>query len=702
MGRRSGYLLDDWLVDPQMSTLSREEAQVRLELRVMQVLLCLIHHANTLVSREMLIQEVWHGGIITDNAINRIIGLLRQHLQDNPREPRFIKTVPKQGYVLIAKVRETTLDDDSQDEPLPAKLADAETDQKIAAGGSKWGYLGGAFGVLAAGIASWLYLAPAQENPQLELTDVAIRRLTPLTSLNGQEVDPSLSPDGSMLAFSYRELNADKWHIELMALGDRVIKTIPVVDDYSLRYPAWRHDGKALAYLAFSETQGCRIMVTELTEEGMRSRIVSQCHQTTQSTSIAWSPSNRSLFYVDAEGVEGFKRVFLLSLSDGRRQQLSQPHVVGRGDYALALSPDGHSLAVLRSINWFDTQILLFDIESGDWQNLQRVGYPLRSIAWDKGGNALVYRGEEGQLHRLQLKPRKLTRLTSVLQEINSPSANSAGRMAAVVGELFEEEIWFWSSPFDEASKPQRFVASSRRDTAGTLRHDGKELIFVSNRSGLPQLWRRDEQGTEKQLSRLSTFSHIDELSYSADDKLVAGSLNQQVFVLNPENGDLKFFPQLGNVRNVSWGRSSNELLAAVSVDGRWQINSLLLDSGDQQPLLTDGFSAKYAADGTLYFTRLYKKGIWRLKQGVEELFYDQYTPHFGSSWQLASEALWLLRPNDNAMGILKIDLHTGKREGRDIPMEKVSPRLLSVTDDGQISLALLGPANTDIVEVIN
>ncbi|MGX2954704.1 TolB family protein [Shewanella sp. JL219SE-S6] len=170
-------------------------------------------------------------------------------------------------------------------------------------------------------------------------------------------------------------------------------------------------------------------------------------------------------------------------------------------------------------------------------------------------------------------------------------------------------------------------MASSRRDTAGTLRHDGKELIFVSNRSGLPQLWRRDEQGTEKQLSRLSTFSHIDELSYSADDKLVAGSLNQQVFVLNPENGELKFFPQLGNVRNVSWGRSSNELLAAVSVDGRWQINSLLLDSGEQQPLLTDGFSAKYAADGTLYFTRLYKKGIWRLKQGVEELFYDQYTP---------------------------------------------------------------------------
>lgn len=224
MGRRSGYLLEDWLVDPQMSTLSREEAQVRLELRVMQVLLCLIHHANTLVSREMLIQEVWHGGIITDNAINRIIGLLRQHLQDNPREPRFIKTVPKQGYVLIAKVRETTLDDDSQDEPLSATLADAETEQKIAAGGGKWGYLGGAFGVLAAGIASWLYLAPAQENPQLELTDVAIRRLTPLTSLNGQEVDPSLSPDGSMLAFSYRELNADKWHIELMALGDRVIK----------------------------------------------------------------------------------------------------------------------------------------------------------------------------------------------------------------------------------------------------------------------------------------------------------------------------------------------------------------------------------------------------------------------------------------------------------------------------------------------
>src|SRR5471030_190180 len=101
----AGFLLANWEVRPRHGTLLRREAEasqpVRVEPRVMAVLTCLARHVGEVVTRDEFSAEVWGGRVVSDEALSRCISLLRQVLEDNSREPRFIRTIARVGYTLV-------------------------------------------------------------------------------------------------------------------------------------------------------------------------------------------------------------------------------------------------------------------------------------------------------------------------------------------------------------------------------------------------------------------------------------------------------------------------------------------------------------------------------------------------------------------------------------------------------------------------
>ncbi|HEX9706754.1 MAG TPA: winged helix-turn-helix domain-containing protein [Steroidobacteraceae bacterium] len=99
-----GFRLGAWQVRPDLCTLEREGRSVPLEPKTMGVLLCLAQHAPQVVTREQFIAEVWNGRIVTDEVLSRAISLLRSQLEDDAHEPRFVRTIPRVGYALIAPV----------------------------------------------------------------------------------------------------------------------------------------------------------------------------------------------------------------------------------------------------------------------------------------------------------------------------------------------------------------------------------------------------------------------------------------------------------------------------------------------------------------------------------------------------------------------------------------------------------------------
>jgi DNA-binding winged helix-turn-helix (wHTH) protein len=81
-------------------------AAVQVEPKVMEVLVCLARRAGRVVTKHELVREVWEGRFVSDDVVWRSVRELRRALGDEARAPRFIETIPRRGYRLLAPVAE--------------------------------------------------------------------------------------------------------------------------------------------------------------------------------------------------------------------------------------------------------------------------------------------------------------------------------------------------------------------------------------------------------------------------------------------------------------------------------------------------------------------------------------------------------------------------------------------------------------------
>jgi len=104
MGAPASFSVGDWRVVPASGRLERDGVEVKLEPKVMNLLVCLADQPGQVVSREVLEDKVWAGIPVGYNAISGSVIKLRKALGDDTRRPRYIETVSKRGYRLIAPV----------------------------------------------------------------------------------------------------------------------------------------------------------------------------------------------------------------------------------------------------------------------------------------------------------------------------------------------------------------------------------------------------------------------------------------------------------------------------------------------------------------------------------------------------------------------------------------------------------------------
>jgi transcriptional activator of cad operon len=96
--------IGDWRVDPKSSEISRNGETARVETRTMRLLLCLAEHAGEVVSIDDLLNQVWPGISVSQDSVYQAVTSLRRLLGDDPRQPKYIATVPRLGYRMAATV----------------------------------------------------------------------------------------------------------------------------------------------------------------------------------------------------------------------------------------------------------------------------------------------------------------------------------------------------------------------------------------------------------------------------------------------------------------------------------------------------------------------------------------------------------------------------------------------------------------------
>lgn len=97
-------VIGDWRLSADRNLLSGEHGVVRLEPRQVDLLLFLARHRGEVLGADRIIDTVWQGQVVTDQSVYQAIAKLRRALDDDAQQPRYIETVPKRGYRLIADV----------------------------------------------------------------------------------------------------------------------------------------------------------------------------------------------------------------------------------------------------------------------------------------------------------------------------------------------------------------------------------------------------------------------------------------------------------------------------------------------------------------------------------------------------------------------------------------------------------------------
>lgn len=98
------FRVADCRVRPSEHVIERDGVPLQVEPRTMALLMLLVERAGEVVSRQEIEEQVWAGRVVGYDALTQTIAKLRRALGDDSHCPRYVLTVPKGGYQLIAPV----------------------------------------------------------------------------------------------------------------------------------------------------------------------------------------------------------------------------------------------------------------------------------------------------------------------------------------------------------------------------------------------------------------------------------------------------------------------------------------------------------------------------------------------------------------------------------------------------------------------
>jgi TolB-like protein/DNA-binding winged helix-turn-helix (wHTH) protein/Flp pilus assembly protein TadD len=96
--------IGEWQVDSTLDEIRAGDRLVKLEPRTMRLLCVLAERPGQVWSADELLERVWPGVMVTQSSVYQAIATLRRVLGDDGDEARYIATVPRKGYRLVAAV----------------------------------------------------------------------------------------------------------------------------------------------------------------------------------------------------------------------------------------------------------------------------------------------------------------------------------------------------------------------------------------------------------------------------------------------------------------------------------------------------------------------------------------------------------------------------------------------------------------------
>jgi DNA-binding winged helix-turn-helix (wHTH) protein/Tol biopolymer transport system component len=475
---------------------------VRVTLKSLGVLMVLVAHAGRLVSREALLEWVWPDTLPTDDVVTQAITQLRRALGDERGRARAIETLPKQGYRLVAPIEWLVDASVSDTEASPLEIAFAPSPAP-AGRRTRWPLLAAA-AALALGLFAAVQVfewrpqaAPAAALPSPSAPATAQRlEFQRIASMPAAEERPSLSPDGALVVYT-RSANAGASATLMLqtstATPPRAL-TDAVPGHYDLM-PAWSPDGREIAFVRSGPD---RCLVMAIPAAGGSARELGECIDG-ESHPVAWYPDGKALVGARKNGystrADVDKALYRMALDLGRWERIPYTRSTTDEDLSPAVSPDGRWIAFQRNVSLAD--LWRIPVGGGTPERLTDLRTNIYGLAWTPDSRGLLFtRYLDGKvvLSTLDLGSGRITDHPGGENSFMFPSISAGdGTVAFEVENI--RSVARRLALGDGASalgRSEVVFDSTGSNLLPSIAPDGRQVLFVSDRTGDMRLWWQD------------------------------------------------------------------------------------------------------------------------------------------------------------------------------------------------------------------
>ncbi|MCK9996920.1 MAG: PD40 domain-containing protein, partial [Candidatus Krumholzibacteria bacterium] len=396
---------------------------------------------------------------------------------------------------------------------------------------------------------------------------------------------------------------------------------------------------------------------------------------------LDWSPDGTRLIFSAPTTDPVSHRLFTLMIDNFEVHQVALDRPDPAGDFQPRFSPDGKTVAWIGLDQAGRNGLFTAPAEGGTATTVFEGMAALQGLAWSPDGLSLVYAAApEGRFDLWRVAVQE-----GQPQWIPTPGDFAWNpTIARETGDLVYEEVRadqdLWRirivgrDPWQLETEP--FIKSTRWEFEADFHPDGSRVVFVSARSGKPELWLGDRDG--KNLQRLTSLgaAMVSHPRWSpAGDRIAFNAVldgRSTVMVIRARGGEpQKVDNGEGQEVFTSWCSDGEHLLVSADRGEGWQIYRQ--DPAGRPGIrltTTGGLTATESPSGQeLYFTRPGRPGLWRvaLNNSAEpDLIIPDLSHQDRRNWRLMGDGntvqriAWVMRVQGSAF-LMFHDLATGE-----------------------------------------
>jgi eukaryotic-like serine/threonine-protein kinase len=359
----------------------------------------------------------------------------------------------------------------------------------------------------------------------------------PLTSYIGNEGRPSLSPDGTQVAFVGTVADVNNSDIYVQVIGSSATPLRLTTDPAVEGAPLWSPNGQWIIFARGDELKQTKTF--RISPLGGAETLLDEhaCHPS------SWAPDSSWYACTDIKT----RGIFAVRADGQRLGRMTHPPSEVE-DYGGAISPDGTRMLFARQPpSDDDAEALVVDLRPGgavrsDPISLGRLNGTLTGAAWlPNGRDAVAGIWDQGKhtfgLFRLSTTPSAGGPIPLALPDgAMNPVLDRAGRRLVYTQHTVETDLWRFAAG---AAAPHR-LSSTKMDMAPRLSPDARRVAFSSNRSGAWQIWLAEADGSHPR--QLTSEGLAWNASWSPDGSRIVfaqaiGSRFSDIYVVNAAGG---------------------------------------------------------------------------------------------------------------------------------------------------------------------